>query len=944
MLGPVLGRYRVIEAVGRGGMGVVYRARDEHLARDVALKVISEGALTDEAARRRFQKEAHALSRLNHPNIAIVYDFDSHEGVDFLVMELVPGVSLDEKLRDGALSEAETVDLGLQLAQGLDAAHREGIIHRDLKPGNLRVTPDGRLKILDFGLARLLPSLETEASTATLTHTLAGTPAYMAPEQLRGKTADTRTDIHACGAVLYEMATGRRAFEANSAPLLTDAILHEAPPAPRAVNAAISPGLERVIVKALQKDPRDRYQSCPELAADLKQLGASRSASPWLTLATLATLRDALGRPSRRGIAWGAATIAVLSAAVAAFWLLSSRPVLSFAPRDWILVADVQNSTGDPVFNRSLTTALRVGLEQSTLANVFSDARVETTLQRMERTGAETVDEKLGREICRREGLRGLVTATLSQAGSRYALAARLVDPNTGDAVRSYLESADGRDDVLPALERVSSRIRRDLGESLGTIRQAARPLPQVTTRSLEALEAFAEGSHLWTKGKHDEAVQLYERAIALDPEFATAHAALGSARISFIYSDAKAGRLQLEKALQLAGRTTDRERLDIEARYHADLGHFEQASQHYSVYLARYPDDLRMQYNYANLLLENNRFEEAAARYREVLRLDPRDASSHINLATTLPYLGRVPEALAEYERAFALEPAWIVKDNLNHEYGLTLVLAGDRARARAVFDRALATPELKAKGLRSHALLDMFEGRYESAKARLEESVIVNRAAKNALGEGRDYLYLVTVLAAQGDRAASLRHAAISAEKIAAAGSPAHFVSLVGVAFARLGDPVRARGQLKALAAVVDAATPSDQGALHRLEGEIALATGRPADAVEKLRLADQELLHNPLAVDSLARGYSASGDRARATEAYRALARDLELKCLGWEPQQTCLGAHYELARLLSGQGGTGAAEARQVLDRLLQLWANADPVPLVLAARELRRRLD
>jgi eukaryotic-like serine/threonine-protein kinase len=202
VIGAVLGRYRVIEAIGEGGMGAVYRAPDERLDRDVALKVISGGALVDPAARSRFQKEAHALSRLNHPNIASVYDFDTHEGVDFLVMELVPGVSLDEMLRSGPLTEAETVDLGLQLAQGLGAAHREGIIHRDLKPGNLRVTPDGRLKVLDFGLARLLPPLEAEAPTAALTRTLAGTPAYMAPEQLRGKPADERTDVHACGAVL----------------------------------------------------------------------------------------------------------------------------------------------------------------------------------------------------------------------------------------------------------------------------------------------------------------------------------------------------------------------------------------------------------------------------------------------------------------------------------------------------------------------------------------------------------------------------------------------------------------------------------------------------------------------------------------------------------------------------------------------------------------------
>ena len=943
MLGAVLGRYRVVETLGEGGMGVVYRARDERLDRDVALKVISEGALADETARRRFAKEAHALSRLNHPNVASVYDFDSHEGVDILVMELVPGVSLDEKLRDGALSEAETVDLGVQLAHGLDAAHREGIIHRDLKPGNLRVTPDGRLKILDFGLARLLPTLDEEAPTATLTHTLAGTPPYMAPEQLRGKAADERTDVYGCGAVLYEMATGKRAFEANSTPLLTDAILHEPPPAPSTRNPAISAGLERVILKALQKDPRARHQSCQELAVDLKDLGGRNRVSARLHLPTLRSLRD-LGPASRKRLAWGGATVAVLTAAVAGFWHLSSRPVLSFAPRDWILVADVQNATGDAVFNRSLTTALRVGLEQSTIANVFSDARVETTLARMERAGAEAIDEKLGREICRREGLRGLVTASLSQAGSRYALSARLVDPSTGDAVRSYLESAADRDQVLPALERVSYRIRRDLGESLAAIRQASRPLPQVTTRSLEALEAYAEGRHLWERGKHGEAVQLYERAIAADPDFAKAHAALGGAYMSHLFSDEKKGRLHLERALALADRTTERERLDIEAHYHADLGHFEESSRLFAVYLARYPDDLRMQYNYGNLLRENERNEEAIARYREVLRLDAGDASSHLNLATTLGTVGRVDEALAEYDKAFALEPTWIVSSNLNHEYGFTLVQKGDHARAREAFDRALASPDLKAKGLRSHALLDMLEGRFASAKARLEESVIVNRAAKEALSEGRDRLFLSTVLGAQGDGVGSVRQLDAAAGLFAASGSPPYWLSLAGVGLARAGRLETASAHLKALRPALDEARPADQGALHRLEGEIALASRRHGEALERLRLADQESLNTPLTLDSLARGYRASGDVPHAVDTYRALARDLPLKCLGWEPQQACVEAHYELAALLAAQGGAGAGEAHELLDRLLRLWANADPVPVVLAARELRGRLN
>ena len=804
-------------------MGVVYRAHDERLSRDVALKVLSEGALADDAARKRFKKEALALSRLSHPNIASVYDFDTHDGVDFLVMELVPGLSLDEKIRHGVLQESETIDLGLQLAQGLGAAHREGIVHRDLKPGNLRVTPEGRLKILDFGLARMLPSsVPSSAVTDSIAsaHAVAGTPPYMAPEQLRGEPADERTDVYGCGAVLYEMATGRRPFQVASVPMLTDAILHQPPPSPTSINPAVSSDLEHIILKALQKDPRDRYASCRELELDLKALQELRSL-PTRTHLSVPVPGSGRRPVGRRGLAWGAASVVTLSVLVALFWLLSNRPVLSFAPRDWILVSDVQNETGDPVFDRSLTTALRVGLEQSTVANVFSSGRTETTLKRMGRKDVERVDEKVGREICQREGLRGLVTASISQAGSRYALTARLVDPATGDAVRSYLETANGPDGVLPALESVSKRVRHDLGESLATMRQVDRPLPQVTTSSLEALQAFAEGNYLFNKGKHEEGVQLLERAVALDPDFAKAHGALGMSYTSFVFNERPKGLAHYETALKLADRITERERLEIEANYQSALGHFEQASQLYNVFLSRYPDELRVQSNYANLLRNNEHHEEAIARSREVLRLDPGSAASHISIATSLSQLGRAAEALQEYERGFALEPTWLVSSNLNHEYGLALIESGDHAKARAVYDKALATPGMKAKGLRSHALLDMLEGRFASARARLQESALVNEAAKETLSEARDRLFLSIVLGAEGDRAASLRQLEASAGLLARTGPQPWMAQRLGVSFARAGDAARARKQLDALRAMVDKTNPRDQAALHRLEG---------------------------------------------------------------------------------------------------------------------------
>src|SRR5712692_5290277 len=280
MIGQTLGHYRILEQIGAGGMGVVYRAHDERLDRDVALKILPASALADEAARRRFRKEALALAKLTHSNIAHIYDFDTQDSTDFLVMECVPGQTLAQKLNAGSMPEKEVAALGGQIAAALEEAHERGVMHRDLKHGNILVTLKGQAKVLDFGLAKLLRPQGDAQATQTFTETqgVAGTLPYMAPEQLRGEALDGRTDIYALGCVLYEMATGRPAFAEESAPRLTDAILHRAPVGPRAVNARVSPQLEAIILKCLEKDPQHRYQSAKEASVDLRRLALPTAA------------------------------------------------------------------------------------------------------------------------------------------------------------------------------------------------------------------------------------------------------------------------------------------------------------------------------------------------------------------------------------------------------------------------------------------------------------------------------------------------------------------------------------------------------------------------------------------------------------------------------------------------------------------------------------------
>ena len=392
-LGHELGHYRILEKIGSGGMGVVYRARDERLDREVAIKVLRAGTLTDETRRKRFRKEALALAKMNHPNIETVHEFASENDVDYLVTEYIQGKTLAEILKAGPLSEKEVTALGAQIAAALEEAQDRGIVHCDLKPGNIIVTPKRQAKVLDFGLARLLRQ-PADMTTETIGEAgeMAGTLPYMAPEQLSAQEADARTDVHALGLALYEMTTGERAFPQDSVPSLIESILHQMPTPPRGRNPSVSPELEHAIIKALDKDPERRYQSARELRVDLERLAAPTAAIPGGPR-TPDTVWHSVWRASRKHPRPAVLSISIIVAVVVAIvWFVGARPVLSFSPRDWILLTDFDNQTGETVFDRSLLTALTVSLEQSAHANVFPRGRIPDTLKRMGKPPTEQIN------------------------------------------------------------------------------------------------------------------------------------------------------------------------------------------------------------------------------------------------------------------------------------------------------------------------------------------------------------------------------------------------------------------------------------------------------------------------------------------------------------------------------------------------------------------------
>ncbi len=621
MIGQTLGHYRIAEKIGAGGMGVVYRARDEHLGRDVAIKVLPTGTLADEAARKRFCKEALALSKLNHPNIETVHDFDSQDGVDFLVMELIPGLTLDEKLTTGALPEKEVARLGTQLAEGLAAAHDRGVLHRDLKPGNLRVTHDGRLKILDFGLAKLLRPASEEATRESLTeslvepHAVAGTLPYMAPEQLRAEKVDFGTDIYALGAVLYEMATGQRAFAETQGPRLIDAILHTPPVPPRAVNAKVSPRLEDIILKCLEKEPENRYQSAGELLVDLRRLV--------MPSAAVTVIGASQFRWRYAGVVAGIAValVAVLVGLNVGGWRERLLGRASMGKIQSLAVLPLANLSGEAeqeYFTDGMTEALITDLAQIGLPKVIS----RTSVMRYKKTNKSIPD------IARELKVDAVIEGSVVRAGDRVRITAQLIHGPTDRHLWAQNYERDLRD-ILALQSEVARAISSEIKIKL-TPQQEAR-LARVRAVNPEAHELYLKGSpYCRQPGQQFKGVELLKKAIAVDPSYAPAYASLAGCynSMAFLGLLPPSEGFGQAKELLLKARELDEGLVQI----HRSLAFY---------YLHR-------EWNWA----------EAEREYKHALELNPNDGEVHHVYAHFLMAMGRSDEAVAETLRAAELDP----------------------------------------------------------------------------------------------------------------------------------------------------------------------------------------------------------------------------------------------------------------------------------------------